>query len=78
VENLGKKFYPPHTIDLAIVGTLRMLDRGKVVVHNNAVMYVHSGVVYIGNEPMPNIVKAIFVWFDRYSSANPYKSGWAQ
>lgn len=71
-----KKSYPLHIIDSAIISTIHMLERGKIVRNTEMVMYVTHGIAYIGTEPMPSLALAVLTWFDRYTAVNPMESGW--
>jgi hypothetical protein len=72
------KDYPSETIDVAIVSTIRMLTRGKVISWKDAKMYVSNNLTYINDAPIGDIVDATLVWFVWYSPANPYKSNWGE
>ncbi len=71
-----KKDYPPDIIDVAALATLRMLLRGKVVAWQGYRMYSTGDQVCINGQPVGDAVDAVFVWFERYSTASPRMSNW--
>lgn len=73
-----KRDYPPDVIDMALVATLRMLNRGKAVVWQGARMYLTRQGACINGQIVGDAVDATLVWFEHYSRADPRKSNWGE
>lgn len=73
-----KRDYPPDIIDMAIVATLRMLNRGKAVVWQGARMYRTGQGTCVNGEVVGDAVDATLLWFERYSKADPRNSNWGE
>jgi hypothetical protein len=71
-----KKSYPPDVIDAAALATLRMILRGKAISWQGHQMYSAGGYACINGQPVGDAVDAVFVWFMRYSTADPRMSHW--
>jgi hypothetical protein len=70
--------FQPDVIDLAIVSTLRMLNRGKAVVWQGSRMYRTKEGTCIDGDLVGDVVDATLIWFVQHSKANPYKSTWGE
>lgn len=71
-----KREYPPDVIDAAVIGTLKMILRGKAVVWQDHRMYLSGGFACINGQAIGDAVDAVWVWFERYSIANPRMGHW--
>jgi hypothetical protein len=70
------KSYSPDVIDAALESTLKMLARGKAVVWQGSRMYRTYKGICINGAIVGREVEAVFFWFQCYSPADPYLSGW--
>jgi hypothetical protein len=73
-----KGAFPPEVIDMAIVATIRMLAKGQAVVWQGARMYGTRQGTCINGEIVGDVVDATFIWFERYSKADPYLGHWGE
>jgi len=73
-----KRDYPPNIIDVAVIATIQMLNRGKAVAWQGSRMYCTRRGTCLDGEIVGDAVDATFLWFERYSKANPYKSNWGE
>jgi hypothetical protein len=72
----GRRRYSPDAIDDALVSTILMVNQGKIVVWQGSRMYLTREGCCINSKVVGDVVDAVFLWFDRYSAADPYEGGW--